>query len=338
MVDRVKPGKKKVSAGGNYFSAPKKDIPFIRTGSKLLDLALGGGWARYRIANIVGDKSTGKTLLAIEACANFHAALPKGRIRYRETESAFDNDYAKAIGMPVDKVDFGDPLDTVEDLFDDLKAICKGAKGEELVIVDSLDSLSDRDELERGFDEASYGGQKAKYMSKMFRMLRRDLASNKVTLIINSQIRDKMNAGYGKKTTRSGGRALDFYATHIVDLGYTGRVMKTVSNIKRPAGIKVSAFVSKNKISIPFRGADFRIMFGYGIDDTISCLEWLKLAGRGKSIELKSVKEHTEKLRKMSDDDYANEVKRIHVAVETNWYDIERGFVPDRPPKYGAAT
>lgn len=333
MVERIKISKPS-TGGGLYFSSPKKNIPFIPTGSKLLDLALGGGWARQRIANVIGDKSTGKTLLAIEACANFNFAVPKGRIRYRETEQAFDAPYAKAIGMPVDKVDFGDPLDTVEDLFDDLTAICKGAKSEELVIVDSLDSLSDRDELARGFDEASYGGQKAKYMSKMFRMLRRDLAASKVTVFIVSQIRDKMNAGYGKKTTRSGGRALDFYATHIVNLAYVGRVPKTVSGIKRSAGIKVEAFVEKNKISIPFREAAFRIMFGYGIDDTHACLEWLKLAGRLKQLGIKNVNEHMTQTNKLSDSDYRQELARIHACVEKNWYDIEQGFVPQRR-KYG---
>jgi len=32
---------------------------FISSGSFLLDLVLGGGWARRRVCNIVGDKSAG---------------------------------------------------------------------------------------------------------------------------------------------------------------------------------------------------------------------------------------------------------------------------------------
>src|SRR4051812_44225583 len=76
--------------GGSYFTKPISDIEFIPSGCKLLDLSLGGGWARRRISNIVGDKSTGKTLLAIEASANFAQMLKKRCVvRYREVEDAF---------------------------------------------------------------------------------------------------------------------------------------------------------------------------------------------------------------------------------------------------------
>ena len=113
--------------GGNYFLAPKTDVAFVSSGCHLLNLALGGGWAENRIANIVGDKSSGKTLLAIEACSNFAIKHKKGKIRYRECEAAFSNDYARAIGMPVERVDFGaDPIDTVEDLFEDLTKVIEG--------------------------------------------------------------------------------------------------------------------------------------------------------------------------------------------------------------------
>ena len=72
-----------VAEGGNYFSSPKTNIKFIKSGCKTLDCVLGGGWALGRIANIVGDKSTGKTLQAIEACATFAKDYPTGKIWYR---------------------------------------------------------------------------------------------------------------------------------------------------------------------------------------------------------------------------------------------------------------
>src|SRR5262245_49730127 len=154
---KLKPKKR----GGNYFAAPSH-LMFIPTGCQTLDLALGGGWAKNRIANIVGDKSSGKTLLCIEACANFAIKYPKGRIFYRESEAAFDQDYAKALGMPVARVSFGDdPLETVEDLFDELSDILRN-KNDCLYICDSLDALSDRAELDRGIADGSYGAQKAK--------------------------------------------------------------------------------------------------------------------------------------------------------------------------------
>src|SRR4029077_14447496 len=76
--------------GGNYFVDLKTKIDFIDSGSALLNCVLGGGWPLTRIVNIVGDESTGKTLLVIEACANFHRQYAEGNIYYREAESAFD--------------------------------------------------------------------------------------------------------------------------------------------------------------------------------------------------------------------------------------------------------
>src|SRR5271166_4934530 len=107
---------------GNYFTAPKTNLEFIASGCKVFDCALGGGWPLGRISNIVGDKSSGKTLIAIEACANFSRQFPNGQIYYRESEAAFDTGYAQALGMPEEKVDFGDDeFITVEDLFEDME-------------------------------------------------------------------------------------------------------------------------------------------------------------------------------------------------------------------------
>src|SRR3990172_1731587 len=146
------------NTGGLYFSSTKTNIDFISSGCAVLDCVLGGGWPLGRVVNIVGDKSTGKTLLAIEAAANCAATFTKGRIWYREAEAAFDRNYAAALGMPLARVSFGDArLRTVEDLFEDLAGAIKslGVKGPPgLYIVDSLDALSDRAELDRDMGEA----------------------------------------------------------------------------------------------------------------------------------------------------------------------------------------
>lgn len=297
------------SSGGLYFGTPKIDVQFIPSGCKTLDLALGGGWARRRIANIVGDKAVGKTLLAIEASANFNIVEPKGKIRYRECESAFDTAYAQALGFPVDKVDFGEPMDTIEDVFEDLEKVLKGAKGPEVYFVDSLDSLSDRAEMERKIDEGSYGTGKAKMLSQLFRRLVRDLANKDVTVFFVSQVRDNIGVTFGRKTTRSGGRALDFYASQVIFLSQVERLSKTISNVKRVIGVTVRAQVDKNKIGLPYREAQFPIMFGYGIDDWKACAEYLKTV-TGEIIP-----------KTMSLD----ELQRM---VEEHWWEIENKFLP----------
>lgn len=310
MVERISL-KDRVSAGGNYFTSPKKNIEFIATGCTTLDLALSGGWAANRVANIVGDKSTGKTLLCIEAMANFAIKYDKGRIRYREAESAFDTQYAAALGMPVDRVDFGDPIDTVEDLFEDLQKVIEKAKHPELYIVDSLDALSDRAELERPMDQGTYGAQKAKNLSQLFRRLIRKTATSKVTLIIVSQVRSKIGISFGRDTTRSGGRALDFYATQVLYLAKKKTLVKTVQNSKRPTGIRLIGKVDKNKIGLPGREAEFNIKFGYGIDDDDACFSYLK------------------DCKQQVKDNWT--LKQLQDAVVKHWYEVETSIIPSKP-------
>ena len=304
--------------GGNYFAAPKTNLNFIPSGSRLLDLALGGGWAEQRMANVVGDKSTGKTLLMIEAAANFMEKYRSGLVYYRETEAAFDKEYAAALGLDVNKVDFGKrKIHTVEDFYRDLDRLTGKSDRPELYIIDSLDAISSRAEMDRQIDEDSYGSEKAKKMSELFRRLGQSFISDELhldrnmTLIIVSQVRDKIGAMFGRKITRAGGRAIDFYASQIVYLSQLGKVHKKVQNIDWVTGIKVKASIDKNKIGTAHREAEFPIKFGWGVDDEQSCEDGLKKikqpAPRGTNI-----RDWTEK----------------------KWYEIQMQLLPNTK-KYG---
>lgn len=302
-------------SGGLYFSTPKTDIQFISTGCKTFDLALGGGWARRRISNIVGDKAAGKTLCAIEACANFAIMEPKGKIRYRESEAAFDDNYAEALGFPVDRVERDVPAQTIEDVFEDLTKVIEGAKGPELYIIDSLDALSDREELERDIDKGTYGAAKAKKLSELFRRLVRSMSDKDITLMVVSQIRDNLNAVmFGKKHVRTGGRALDFYASQIAWLTQVDKIKMTRNKVTRVVGTEVKVSVEKNKIALPYREAYFNILFGHGIDDIAACRSYLKDVG-------------------IATDENVN-LSELHRMVEKHWWETEKLFLEEATSKY----
>lgn len=329
----------KVHAGGSYFEAPSA-CSFVSSGCTVLDCVLGGGWAMGRVANVVGDKSTGKTLLAIEACANFLMTYNKGRIRYREVEAAFDKPYARALGMPVDRIDFGESfeVETVEDLYEDmkefLKKLPKGRPG--MYVLDSLDPLSDDAEMARGMSENSYGAEKAKKMSQLFRRMVRKMSKRNVFVMIISQVRDKIGVTFGRKVSRTGGKALDFYASQVIYLSQMGRIKKTRERITRPIGVDIKAGCDKNKVGLPFRECEFPLLFGFGVDDVAASVNWLAEVGKLQEAGLTKagLKGYLRKVEKMSSRKYNRHRVRMAKVVKRVWRQTEKNFVSQRR-KYG---
>lgn len=328
----------KLRKRGLYFSSPKDEdeVAFFSSGSKTLDLALGGGWALRHVSNIIGDQSTGKTLLAIEGATNFAAKYPTGKVRYREFEHAFQKRYAGALGMPMDRVDFGEePLWTVEDLFEELSYRAEHSKSPEFFIVDSLDAVSSRAELARSIDQDSYAGEKAKKMSELFRRLIGKIEQRDITLMVISQVRDKIGVRFGRKWTITGGRALDFYTSQRIVLAHLGQVYKTRNNLKRTVGITVKANVIKNKIGFAYRDSTFDILFGYGIADAAACLDWAKKHGVNLTEALGGLKESAFMTMIMTNSgDWRRGLNKLHVAVEKRWWELEQEFLPTGH-KYG---
>lgn len=313
---------------------PEDRLRFIHSGGVLLDCILGGGWVEGGVANLVGDKSTGKTLLAIEACANFAADYPAQQIAYREREAAFDQTYARTMGMP-DKVDWREDVATVEEFERDLGAWLSKQSGHQpsLYILDSLDSLSDEAELERDIGQGSYGGAKAKKMSELFRKNVALLRDKRCTLLVISQIRDKIGVTFGETKTRSGGHALDFYSSQIVWLSEIKKLSRVVSGVQRVTGVEIRAKNKKLKIRTgkPFREADFSILFGYGIDDEQSMMDWLKKNKGDKRFDmpLDECARELRKAREVEDRDAVMLLRSaLRDAVAAHWAYIEEELAP----------
>lgn len=349
MIDRVRPPQRGRGAG-DYFPAPVELL--VPSGCTTMDCAatgggrrsLAGAWMLGKVVNIVGDKSVGKTLLAIEACANFARMYPRGRIRYRESESAFSPPYAASLGLPVDRVDFGPKgiktlWNTVEDIFEDLRKVVKKDREDKvpsLYIVDSLDALRSREDIGRSLDKGSYGTLKPKLMSQLFAELARDFSDANMLLMFISQIRDRIGATYGETKTRAGGHALDFYSSHVVWLHHVSTRMRTVKGIKRATGVRIRAKFKKNKVAVPFRECEFVLRFNYGVDDLAASVLWLKEAGRLPLVGLpaKATEEQItlflDRQDKLPDDEYRQYVADLREKVAYAWEEVENSFQPRR--------
>jgi recombination protein RecA len=340
MVARISKSGDRAQEGGNYFAKQQEGVEFFPSGCLNLDLILGGGWAEERHINVIGDNSTGKTLLAIEAATNFMRKYgKKARVRYREREKAFDLSYAKALGMPVDDVDFGDPEEpwrAVEDMYDEIDYRCDKAATNDyhtLFIIDSLDAISSRAELARAIDEGSYGAEKAKMMSQLFRRKTDPMKEARITLWIISQTRDKIGATFGKKYTRSGGNAMDFYCSQIVYLAHVENVWRELGGFKRPVGNHIRARMDKCKVGLPYRQCDFNILFGFGIDDLTACLNWAKAHKIADDIyDHHSVNKskYSRLVASLDKDEYNKELARVREIVTKRYWEIEKTFLPTR--------
>lgn len=346
-------------------------MQFVSSGCTVLDCVLAGGWPLGRIANIVGDKAVGKTLLAIEACANFAQRWPQGRIWYREVEAAFDVGYAEKLGLPAGRVDFGpDGVDTawetVEDIFEDLDACLARAEKDldarlaraktdaarrtemlrcpALYIVDSLDALSSRAELKRAIDKGSYGTDKAAVMSELFRRLKKRIKRTSTCVIIVSQLRDKIGVMFGEKQTRTGGRALDFYASQILWLHHRKTLTDEIRGVERATGVRIRARCKKNKIGPAHRECEFVLRFGYGIDDVEAAVGWLSEVGLADRLGIKVYRTEKEqaaenraylrRTAKLAPDEMAARREEIAQTVRAAWTEVESRFAPAQR-KYG---
>ena len=326
-----------VPSAEEYFLSPKTDM--FSSGCTMLNCALGGGWAKKRVLNIVGDRSTGKTLLAIEACANYALKFTKDLIHYCEVESAFDKPYAERLGLPLKRMTFNDDtgaeknIRTVEALYKDLEKFsetCTKKKVGGLYIVDSLDALSDEAEMGREIDDKTFGASKAKKMSELFRKINQVISKAGVTLVIISQVRENIGVTFGKSTIRSGGKALDFYASQVIELATLGRIRKTINRVEKPIGVKIRCRCEKNKVALPFREAAFEILFGYGVDDIAANLNYMQLVGEIDLEGYGPIEILLKKLPKMPDDLYRQLAIDSAREVKALWREIEKKFLPTR--------
>lgn len=294
IADSIRKARKDDSAIMLFGSDAVFDVDVIPSGSILLDDALGvGGFPRARITELFGEEGGGKTSIALSTVAQ---AQRQGLIcAYIDSENSLDLGNARALGVDMDLLLISQ-MNCTEDVFDLVSDLL--ANDVKLIIVDSIAGTAPRSELESNIGELQ-PGLNARLIGQAMRDLAKKVKSADATLILINQIREKIGVFFGNNETTPGGRAIKFYSSVRLDVRGRGRIKAGEEVI----GIRILAYVAKNKVSAPFRRAYLDFFFTKGFDNELAVFDLAVEKGvvsrKGKSgYYVWSTDSETSKLRK----------------------------------------
>jgi len=252
------------------FTAPM-DADVVSTGALSLDYVLGvGGLPRGRVVELYGPEGSGKTSLALSVCAQ--AIAEGGSVGYVDVENALNFEHVHWMGVDTRFFAVSQP-DSGEDALQQVEAMCESGLFS-VVVVDSVASLVPRAELEGDIGD-THVGLTARLMSQALRKLVGVANRTNTLIIFINQLREKVGQMYGNPETTPGGRALKYYSSVRLEVRSPAskQIKEGTGTAQRVTGQICAVTVKKNKMAAPFRSAEYRLMYGQGVDSSSAVLD-----------------------------------------------------------------
>lgn len=265
---------KKHGEGTVYLGSQIRDktLPRITSGSIALDHALGGGWAANQWNEIVGEESSGKTALALQAIAANQRHDPHFLTVWVAAEE-WVSEYAEMWGVDESRVIIID-TNVMEDAYTHIFKFLE-SREVDAIVIDSLPQLIPMTENDEEIDDWQVG-LAARINGKFFRKGRNsmkrsaitEVAERQVTGFIINQWRSKIGVRYGDPRTTPGGQAKDYSFFIRVEVRRDEWIKNgTVDGHDLRVGQSVVVRNIKNKTAPPSRYAHFDIYFADVVDE-----------------------------------------------------------------------
>lgn len=258
------------------FTGDALDVPSIPTGALSLDFALGvGGLPRGRIIEIYGPESVGKTSLALSVAAQ--AIKGGGMAALVDVEHAITPSHVVGMGVDPDFLAISQP-DSGEAAFTIIEEML--AEGLfDVIILDSVAMMVPQEELDGEMADKQVGAQ-ARMMAKGLRKLTGVIGNSKAVVIFINQLRMKIGNVYGNPEDTPGGKALKYAASVRLDVrAAASNNIKDPNDAKKSIGLGTTVTVKKNKVAPPQKKAEYRLIWGKGIDFASSVFQVAKDLG-----------------------------------------------------------
>lgn len=261
----------------------------IPTGCFKIDEAIGrGGFPRGRLTILHGGEGGGKTTLLLQAMVNVQRM--GGMPVYLDAEHKLDPEYAKSLGMDMDRFIYSMPS-TLEDAIEAIHKVVAFAKAKRettgkpypmLVALDSMNSANPKAVLEGEAGDHHMAPHSRIYSPELPKIIRA-ISKEDIALVFVSQLRKKIGVMFGDDSEIAGGNSPKHHASVILFVSRIGKIKDAkLGKGKDQVGNRCQVYVKKNQIAMPFRKADFTIMFGKGIDGEQALLEAGAEMGRVK--------------------------------------------------------